>query len=193
MIDEEAFRKKVLLWALGSKRAVQEFTEEGFLPYLEADKKALSAALGFNSTRSLYIHGPVGCGKSHIAAIAIRQVIKRGTAARTILAQDMIRESWSTSSQSEKSRMIQEIAVYPVLCIDDLGTGRWTEDGIAVISELIHKRWLAHMGGLIVTSNLSLDQLAALFGDDRITSRLYHLCEIISWSVDAPDRRMVQP
>lgn len=189
LANNKAARERMIFF-LGSARAADEFTLERFIPRIPADEKALEAAKTFNSTRNYYFHGPPGCGKSHIAAIALRQAIKRGTATKTIIPTDMIRDAWSTYSQAEKSKLIAGVATYPILCIDDLGTGKLTEDGVAVIAELIHKRWIANIGGLIITSNLDLDELAKFFGDDRITSRIFHLCQIIGWPKDAPDHRM---
>lgn len=43
-------------------------------------------------------------------------------------------------------------------------------------------------GGLIITSNLSLDNLRARFADDRLTSRIAGMCKILE--ITGADRRL---
>ena len=71
------------------------------------------------------------------------------------------------------------LTALPVLVIDDLGIGRDTEFAFQTLYEIVDGRYMAMKGGLIVTSNLSLDDLAAKLGDDRIPSRLASMCKVI--------------
>ena len=176
--------------ALGSKRAVEEFSIEKFRPEFETDRRALNLAANFTALSNLYLCGPVGCGKTHIATIALRRLIERGLFGRIMLPSEVCREAWSQSSQVMKSEFIRRIAALPGLVLDDMGAEPPTDDTRQVLFEIINRRWLAKGGGLIVTSNLSLDELAQRFGDDRITSRLFEMCELVQWPANAPDRRM---
>lgn len=66
-----------------------------------------------------------------------------------------------------------------LLLLDDLGmggkVGEWLID---VLFMLIDYRW-EHQKPTIITSNNSLDELAELFGDGRITSRIGRMCRVI--------------
>ena len=68
---------------------------------------------------------------------------------------------------------------YRCLVIDDLGVGRSTEFSNQIIYEIIERRANAMRNGLIITSNLSLDEFAQKSGDDRLPSRIMGLCRRI--------------
>ena len=82
---------------------------------------------------------------------------------------------------ADNARAEQEImsrySKIPVLGIDDIGIEKHTEFVIGVIYEIIDYRYMNRPGGLIVTSNLSLSELAQKLGDDRIPSRLAQMCK----------------
>lgn len=88
----------------------------------------------------------------------------------------------------------EELAEYNRLCdqdllvIDDLGIAKGTEFMIEVLCEVLNKRFLRGLNGLVVTSNLSLDDLAHKIGDDRLSSRIAGMCK--TYELKGPDWRL---
>lgn len=93
---------------------------------------------------------------------------------------EIFREMRSCKSAPEESELINDYADILVLMIDDLGVSKETEFSSQVLYEIIDRRYMAMRGGLIITSNLSLDEFCEKTGDDRIASRLAQMCNIIT-------------
>jgi DNA replication protein DnaC len=90
--------------------------------------------------------------------------------------------------------VVKSIFSTRILVLDDLGTAKYTEFLCSIIYEIIEDRYQNHPGGLIVTSNLSLCDLAETMGDDRVSSRLAELCRGKIFSmVGETDHRIVRP
>lgn len=88
---------------------------------------------------------------------------------------------------AEEAAFIESLASKKILVIDDLGVGRGTEFTLSVLYEIIEERTHRGLNGLVITSNLTLDQIAQKFGDDRLTSRISGMCRVLK--IDLPDWR----
>lgn len=170
------------------KWSAGRFTLENFQTPTDGHREAKKAALAFNpNNESLFIHGPCGSGKSHLAAALLQEwaSVLRGSVGfeRTTHLMRMIRGM----KGFEEALYIENLAAKKLLVIDDLGVGRGTEFTLAVLYEIIEERTHRGRHGLIITSNLSLDQIADKFGDDRLTSRIAGMCRMIH--MDLPDWR----
>lgn len=178
---KEAYEKKAEreLRFLGGLRAYRDFTSEKF-----TDKKALSRCASFPA-KNLFLCGPTGCGKTHLATALIRQQ----DYGRVWRATEILRRLRRCESASQEEEFIAALASLPIV-VDDLGAEKLTEFAATTFWEIFDRRWLADIGGLIVTSNLAPDHLAKKFGDDRIVSRLAGMCQIIALS--GPDGRLNQ-
>lgn len=160
--------------ALGGARALEQFTFERFAR-TKANDAALKASSAFTTLANLYLFGPTGCGKSHLAAAAARKYLD-GPGVVTLKAPKLAREVRAAQDADGEERVIRRYVVAPVLVLDDLGVAKDTEFSTTVLYELIDGRYSAEAGGLIVTSNLGLGALAEKLGDDRISSRLVEMC-----------------
>lgn len=161
---------------LGGRRAYEDFTAERFKPS-EATQPALDACTAFNpGSDNIYLYGPTGTGKSHLATVAARKY-RDPLVTKPV---NIIRRIRACESAEGERDVILRCAGEKVLLIDDLGVGRDTEFAVTTIYEIIDGRYQAKSGGLIVTSNLSLDALAQKLGDDRIPSRLAQMCRVFS-------------
>ena len=170
--------------ALGGRRAMETYTESRF-SVTEKNRSAHEAVLSFNPSRdNLYLFGPAGCGKSHLAAIALRRnwTTKTMRNVGTVTQMEISRLVRSAQSADAEQDIISAYAYKPVLCIDDLGIAKDTDFMMTLIYEVIHARYMNMPGGLVVTSNLGLDALAQKFGDDRISSRLAQMCKVFNLS-----------
>ena len=164
--------------ACGGDRAYRLFTREAFKA-TEGNRAALEAVLGFNcETDNLLFWGSCGTGKSHLAAIIGREAASYD--GRVIFTEPApLLRSLRGLTPREEQEAIDRFVKAPVLILDDLGIEKDTEFAISTISEIVSHRLKADRNGLVVTSNLSLDALAAKLHDDRLTSRLAGMCQVI--------------
>jgi DNA replication protein DnaC len=164
---------------------------------LKAKNEALLWHKELSSSCPLYIHGPVGCGKTGLAWSILVEQIKEGTGfdrhefvnVRQLLSR--IRRSFHSDEPYEPiGEFIEDVWL---LVLDDLGAERvtdWTREWLAT---LIEGRYVQERP-TIVTSNYSPAQLARRLGHDdpiigkRIVSRLTENAELIK--IDRPDLRL---
>jgi DNA replication protein DnaC len=155
---------------------------------------------GRDTDTGLYIHGPVGTGKTHNAAAIARIVSEKGydvifTSALTIFSN--IKDTWDTgrSAKLEMSRYLD----CRLLVLDDLGkelSSRWA---LATLFELVNSRY-EEMKPVVITSQYppeGLRRRIASSGEretaDAIASRLSETCLEIALHGDDRRRSGGQP
>jgi DNA replication protein DnaC len=168
--------------------------------YHDAGSNDLKGPLAeWNGSSSLYLHGPVGTGKTHQAAalvltywnrfitsepynshgyIGTRDVLSIYWASVPRLLED-IRHSFNVPD------MAPDVHGKALLVLDDLGAEKpseWVEERLYCI---VNDRYENELP-LIATSNLSLTQLAQRIGA-RTASRLREMCD--AYKLDGSDRR----
>lgn len=154
----------------------------------------------------LYLSGPVGTGKTLLAALALRQLVERlGAYVNYSLppahmglftkARAMIRSLRPYGAGIEKYLNVN------VLVLDDIGTERPTDFSYGALLDVLDERY-DNRRTTIITSNLGLwpttdspddhGQLTNTIGDGgRIADRIIEMAEIIEFPPDAPNwRRM---
>ena len=172
----------------GGERAFRDYRLETFKPS-EKTAAAFAAAKDFSKTiDNLYFFGPAGTGKTHLAIATARTAPVRYFL--TIKPMELARRVRAEESASGEGRVIRRYAEAPVLVIDDLGIEKMTEFMASVLYEVIDWRYMNQPSGLIVTSNIGLDGLAARVGDDRIPSRLAQMTKRHSF-VGEQDHRII--
>ena len=168
---------------LGGLRAYETFTEEAF----KGGGKAFDFVKTFDHRKhNLFLYGPAGTGKSHLATIAARRKIN---AALTTKPYNISRDVRAAEDAFYEEEVIGVIKSSPLLLIDDFAIVRSTEFLVGILYEIIDWRYMNLPGGLIITSNLSLDDLADNMRNDRIPSRLAQMCSI--FEVKGDDKRLV--
>jgi len=160
---------------LGGLRCYKEYTIERF-----DNKDILEEAKEYPNC-NLYIYGNTGVGKTHLATALLRRTEK----GKAMSSSDIFR-SLKMCEKNEEIRKINELSRIPML-IDDLGTEKQTEFTYSIIYDIINNRYKNYANGLIITSNLSMSELATKMGDDRIVSRLFQMCKVIN--LKGKDRR----
>ena len=138
-------------------------------------------------SRGLLYYGPVGTGKTFLAACIANAVIDQGYRVRmtnfATVANDM-QSTW------EKDQYIKDLCRYDLLILDDLGAERKSEYMQEIVFNVIDARSRAHLP-VIVTTNLTRPELGnpADMAYKRIYSRVLERC--LAVEVDGNDRRMV--
>jgi len=147
----------------------------------------------YKAGRGLYIHGPYGTGKTHLAAAIVNYVIQTyevpvlfGTL--TVLFQHMKDAIvMGDSYRLEKER--ETLYTVDLLVIDDLGKERPTDWVVEELFNLINYRY-EHMKPIIITSNYNPDELKQRYNKasrdygekdigSAIISRLKEMCDTL--------------
>ena len=181
-----AFRKD-LIELLGGEKPYREFSFDKF-EVVPENRAACDAAKRFNaSCKGLYLWGPSGVGKTHLAWAIARTCFESGVSVAIQRAYQISRNV-RMKEPSDEQAAVSELVYAEVLVIDDFGTGAMSAFTRQIVQEILDGRDFHDQTGLIVTSQYSLDQLAARLEDDAIPSRLAGLCSIVE--IVGEDRRI---
>jgi len=161
---------------LGGIRAYKDFTLEKY------DNIKLKSIIKY--PENLYLYGPAGVGKTHLATALVRQY-PDGIVVKPTQIIDKFR---NINSEYEKRDLIRYFVDKNHIVIDDIGIEYINDYTYQFIYSIIDGRWNNYKTGLIITSNLSLDDLKAKVNDDRLTSRIKGMCKVIK--IDGKDRRV---
>ena len=192
-------------------------TFESFKPYGNEQDLALRTArafaLGYPQSKGFVLSGPVGTGKTHLLASALKFVtIEKGVRAAYIeisLLYATIRRGFHVGKSG--GEIIGPLSQIEVLAIDELGKGRGSPFELETLDELIARRYNAgkvtifatnfslrppeekRAGGYASTeeskaegkdSKLLCDRVG-----ERIYSRLCEMCEFVEFSSGTKDFR----
>jgi len=145
----------------------------------------------------LVISGEPGRGKTHLMAAAVRELVFRhGVAVRFVEFSHLIagiREGYD--HKVGEARLLGPLVKVPVLAIDELGKGRGSDFESGILDEIVSRRYNAHIGPLVATTNFPLraprvrrdhdslstnamPTLAERLGD-RVWSRLQEACHFV--------------
>lgn len=177
-VTERATRRIRLIEVLGGPVPYELYTTERF-QVDEGTRKAYDAVIGFNVLRdNLYLYGRCGVGKSHLAGIVVRNIFESGKSAKIVQPASVLRAIRGKSGDEEQA-MIDFLVGLDCLVLDEIGFENSSEFSLRILYEIVERRWKAGRNGLIVTSNLSLRDLAKRVEDDRLLSRLVGMCTLI--------------
>lgn len=131
----------------------------------------------------LVLSGPTGCGKSVAAAYGIALALRQ---CRWRYPMQVLNAFGSFYSEAMQER--QRLLSCRLLVLDEVGTGSDPERFALALLALLEARKQASVYRTIITTNLSPEDFAALYPDERLQSRMSERCR--SWvSVTDPDLR----
>jgi DNA replication protein DnaC len=120
----------------------------------------------------LVIHGPNGCGKTHLAAAIAGRAIARGETVFFAVVPDLLdhlRTSFDPESTTPRDGAFNQMRTAQLLVLDDLGahkTSAWAEEKLY---QLVNYRTLSRLP-TVVTTNLRPDEIEK--GQPRLYSRM---------------------
>jgi DNA replication protein DnaC len=160
--------------------------------------------------RGLFVSGPRGVGKTHLLAGHFRSESEKIEPIRIeldggqgVIFEDpgldayplfvsapelllRIRATFGGRGEETEGEIINEVSRVPVLFLDDLGAeapSAWSTQALYLV---IDRRYGENLKTFI-SSNYDIGELAKRL-DDRITSRIAELCEVVKMT--GPDRRI---
>lgn len=156
--------------------------------YLNSKMEDFHQYADLDLTKSYYIHGPVGSGKTHLLCALFREV-SLGVGSLFVTGEDMmwkLKDSFDATrkrrfqnDEDEESRTDAILTRYmevDVLAIDDFMMNMNTGWSTSILSRIINNRY-NEMLQTFISSNASLVQISET--DDRIASRLAQMCEVV--------------
>lgn len=138
--------------------------------------------------KGVYLHGPVGCGKTHVMyAFAKHWEVSGGKPMKVWNVTELIHAIQRDFDSKEKLRPELDLQEEdgPII-LDDLGAEKMTEWVQQELYLILNRRY-NNMAMTFITSNLSPTELEKKIGD-RITSRIIGTCEVIA--LDGEDKRI---
>lgn len=174
-------------------RRYQHCSFENFVAYNEQLDKALQFARRLAERfpvveKGLFLQGPPGVGKTHLAVAVLSQVIKtRGAHGLFYDTRDLlrvIRGTYDPVSRTAEMDVLRPVMTADVLVLDDLGsekTSEWVEETLNLI---VNSRY-SEKRTTIFTSNYddnpdNTDPDSLLFRIGfRMRSRLHEMCEFL--------------
>ncbi len=152
--------------------------------YRESAQRALEAARDFIKRYmedpyglGLLFTGPVGSGKTFLAASIANELMIKGYQVLFLVVPDLLDELRATyKSEANELDLLDTARTMPVLILDDLGAHNYTEWSRNRLYSIINYRMNDQLP-TIITTNLTLDEMEDYLGA-RTTSRLVQMSRI---------------
>lgn len=89
---------------------------------------------------------------------------------------EQLKSNFNKSNESDV--LIEQCKQAHFLVLDDIGVNKSSEWANDVLYLILNHRY-EYLKKTVITSNFSIQQLSEQFGDDRITSRIQRMCEVV--------------
>lgn len=137
----------------------------------------------------LFIAGPKGTGKTHLAAAIANQLIQRGTPVICMTMIDLLEriKRTFTNGDVDESSVLTIYKTVPLLIIDDMGKEPPTEWAISTIYNIVNGRYEAYLPTIVTTNyddKVLVSRMTPQSSRDSITAeatidRLMEMCKIL--------------
>jgi len=169
-------------------KSVRKHMLPDFTPRLKRDMETLPQPKDLPPLGSYFVHGEVHTGKTVWAAFMMLEAHKYWYLNPEVFDEGIlffktseilndIKACFDNPDRDEQG-FLNQLSEADFLVLDDFGSERPTDWALGILYLLVDRRY-ENMKHTIFTSNLSLDEIAEKFGDDRITSRIERMCSEI--------------
>jgi len=131
----------------------------------------------------LFLVGPVGTGKSHLAFAVLNGLVKRGVPGMAATVPDLMDELRPNEAQNHNKK-VEVLKTIDLLVLDDLGAQKSTEWVTERLFIILNARYAA-MLPTVITSNNYLEELEKVPGWTRIIDRIVETSRIIRLEGDS--------
>jgi DNA replication protein DnaC len=114
--------------------------------------------------------GPLGIGKTHLAAALAETVIQSGQAAYFVTAHELVTNIGRVYREGRLDRRLRNYLAPKVLIIDEMGYLPLNDLGATIFFQLVSARY--ERGSIILTSNKSYGKWGSVFGDPIIATAI---------------------
>lgn len=131
----------------------------------EAIKRLIAFCVDFRhgeTSRGIYLHGPLGVGKSALAAATARELAERDVDVLMVYVPDFVEEIKNAIGEKQVGAKLDTLRNVSVLILDDIGAEQisvWIRD--SVLSPILN--WRMDRVPTIYTSNLTISELRTHF------------------------------
>ena len=143
---------------------------------------------------STFLHGPVGSGKTTQALFMLLEEMKQQFITHELVSDKyifisvpellfQIKQTYNKTNSMTEEEIIEKYSEADFLILDDFGVERTTDWSFQLLYIIINRRY-DNMKKTVFTSNFSLGELAERLGDERLTSRIQHMCVIKKFNGD---------
>lgn len=151
----------------------------------------------------LFITGPMGTGKTHLAAAIANQLMREGTAVICMTMIDLlerIRQTYEKqkpllpygTSEPSEAKLLHKYKTVPLLIIDDMGKEPATKWAVSKIYAIINARYEAYLPTIITTNYTDSELVRRLTPEDgdpttaaATIDRLREMCAAIVTTGDS--------
>ena len=131
---------------------------------------------------NLIIFGPSGTGKTHLAAAIGRRLVEHGMRVLFAKTTTLVQQLQVAFNAQKLSDMLERLARYDLLILDDIGYVKKNEAETSVLFELIADRYESK--SLLISANQSFDEWDAIFPNNTMAvaaiDRLIHHASILN-------------
>lgn len=138
---------------------------------------------------SLLLMGPVGVGKTHLAAATLFTAIGKGMIAYYTPAPDFLTKYSASFQDRTTMDLIDSMATCEFLLLDDLGKEKASDTALPLIFQVINSRYES-MLPTVITTNLTMADIKKNYGD-AVQSRLLEMCQIVTMSGEDYRRKAI--
>jgi DNA replication protein DnaC len=172
-----------LLRGMGVPARYQACTLDSLVVEGDSQRRVLQVVRAWldSETPGLFLCGPCGTGKTHLAVGALLDIRELRYSGRFVSVQELLLECRdSFRNDSGLNSVLEKYSDYDALLLDDLGAENSTPFAQETVGTLIDRAYRKDQQ-LIVTSNFDLDDLAKRL-NMRIADRLVEMCRLIKFA-----------
>ena len=169
---EKKEKRRQQLRAMSNMDAFRDCNFRSFNPHVPGTQEAFQASLEFaqNSGGWLFLIGPNGCGKTHLAAAIANQSLEEGAVVLFAVVPDLLdhlRAAFAPNAPEVYDQLFAKMREAELLILDDLGAQQSSSWANEKLFQLLNYRYNMGMPTVITANPKGLQGV-----DERIRSRL---------------------